>query len=74
MCEVFAFRREQALQQAPDSFVAALTACGVACRLESLDEGLWLVLDGNSIDASMTVDAGGTVNSLLIQIADASPA
>lgn len=74
MCELFAFRGDRALKQAPESFVAELASRSVACHLENLDDGLWLVLDGNSIDASMTVDADGTANSLMIQIADESPA
>jgi len=44
MCELFAFRGDHALKQAPESFVAALTSHSVACHLENLDDGLWLVL------------------------------
>lgn len=74
MCELFAYRRDDAAGQTPELFVAALVSRGVACRIENLDDGPWLVLDGNQIDASMTVATDGTANSLMIQIPGELPA
>jgi hypothetical protein len=71
---LFVYRRDDSPRHAPDELAAALSINGAACTGEQLPDGPWLVLTGGSTDASMTVGADGTADSLMVQMGDDPPA
>ncbi len=70
---MFVYRPDDAPKRSLDQFQDALVAEGIKCRVEHLDDGPWLALDGDRIDMSVTVDDDGTASSVMVQIGDASP-
>jgi hypothetical protein len=71
---MFVYLRDDAPRRTLDQVQAELTAQGVACRVEHLADGPWLVLDGDRTDMSVTVDPDGTATSAMVQLGDDSPA
>ncbi len=68
--EVFVYRGDDAPRRSLTQVQADLSDAGIRCRLEQLDDGPWLVLDGNESDMSITVDPDGTATSALVQCRD----
>ncbi len=70
---LFLYRRDDAPGLSPDQLAAALTAGGVASRVEQQAECPWLVLAGDRTDGSLTVGDDGMADSLMLQVGDDPP-
>lgn len=70
--EVFIYRDDTALRRTLPELQQELGRAGVVCRIEELDDGPWLVLEGHQTDMSITVDADGTAASAMVQCQDSA--
>lgn len=70
--EVFVYRDDDAPRRSLPELQTDLAAAGVRCRIEELEDGPWLVLDGHETDMSVTVDRDGTATSVMIQCMDSA--
>jgi hypothetical protein len=71
--EVFVYRGDDAPRRSLPELQRELATAGIPCRIEALEDGPWLVLDGHETDMSITVDADGTATGAVVQCLD-SPA
>jgi hypothetical protein len=71
--EVFVYRGDNAPRRSLLDLQRDLATAGVRCRIEELEDGPWLVLDGHETDMSITLDPDGTATSAMVQCLD-SPA
>jgi hypothetical protein len=68
--EVFVYRGDNAPRRSLPDLQRDLATAGVRCRIEELEDGPWLVLDGHETDMSITLDPDGTVTSAMVQCLD----
>lgn len=70
--EVFVYRGDDAARRSLPELQADLAAAGVRCRIEELEDGPWLILDGYKTDMSVDLDRDGTATSVMIQRMDSA--